>query len=471
MLVSEPAEIFALNDEPRLDRRFAARGPLVKPLHCRAHPALVPGQWPAAPLAVAPRRCGARRSPEEPCGGARSGGGTPIVDGGASRAARQLCPRRRRRARKRRSQPRRSSDGTSSRELQRRRGELESGRDGRRFSRRLLVEADRLDRHRPARAARSTCCTRRAQDDRHALHGTAIGVHGIVGALDRMRALHAGRRPRSRSARRPRSPVRSPPPKRVARVVEEGSRRRRARGGPRPERIVISRPRQGRPGGPGCGHGVHARPVEFLPGGSLRDRARPGGLAQSGLRLEMAPMSDDVIFTPAALPQPRGEEPHLPLEHLRALRQRGRLAHPDAHQLGMQVRQGRHRRDHLLLRPGADRRAGSSPATPRCIATTSSRCGRRSARPCTASTASSSCSSRTRAGRWTSPGVHNSARPALSSTSRKESLHGFLCQAMNKREIDHTIAGVRARAPGGRARPGSTASSCTPPTAICSRSS
>ncbi len=38
------------------------------------------------------------------------------------------------------------------------------------------------------------------------------------------------------------------------------------------------------------------------------------------------------------------------------------------------------------------------------------------------------------------PGVHNLARPTLSSTSRKELLHGFLTQAMSKAEIDHTIA-------------------------------
>jgi 2,4-dienoyl-CoA reductase (NADPH2) len=37
------------------------------------------------------------------------------------------------------------------------------------------------------------------------------------------------------------------------------------------------------------------------------------------------------------------------------------------------------------------------------------------------------------------PGVHNSHRPALSSTSRKESLHGFLCQAMTRAEIDRTV--------------------------------
>ncbi len=38
------------------------------------------------------------------------------------------------------------------------------------------------------------------------------------------------------------------------------------------------------------------------------------------------------------------------------------------------------------------------------------------------------------------PGVHNQARKAPSATSKTEPLHGFLCQAMSKAEIDHTIA-------------------------------
>lgn len=37
------------------------------------------------------------------------------------------------------------------------------------------------------------------------------------------------------------------------------------------------------------------------------------------------------------------------------------------------------------------------------------------------------------------PGVHNLRRPTLSSTSRKESLHGFLCRAMTREDIDHTV--------------------------------
>lgn len=37
------------------------------------------------------------------------------------------------------------------------------------------------------------------------------------------------------------------------------------------------------------------------------------------------------------------------------------------------------------------------------------------------------------------PGVHNQNRVTLSSTSRKESLHGFLCRAMTREEIDRTV--------------------------------
>ena len=37
------------------------------------------------------------------------------------------------------------------------------------------------------------------------------------------------------------------------------------------------------------------------------------------------------------------------------------------------------------------------------------------------------------------PGVHNYARPTLSSTSKKETLHGFLCRAMSLQEIQFTI--------------------------------
>ncbi|MGI9433984.1 MAG: NADH:flavin oxidoreductase, partial [Geminicoccaceae bacterium] len=37
------------------------------------------------------------------------------------------------------------------------------------------------------------------------------------------------------------------------------------------------------------------------------------------------------------------------------------------------------------------------------------------------------------------PGVHNQHHPTLSSTNRRESLHGFLCRAMTHADIDRTI--------------------------------
>jgi 2,4-dienoyl-CoA reductase-like NADH-dependent reductase (Old Yellow Enzyme family) len=44
------------------------------------------------------------------------------------------------------------------------------------------------------------------------------------------------------------------------------------------------------------------------------------------------------------------------------------------------------------------------------------------------------------------PGVHNKNRRSLSSTSRRESLHGFLCRAATKSEIDHLVAAFAAGA-------------------------
>ena len=44
------------------------------------------------------------------------------------------------------------------------------------------------------------------------------------------------------------------------------------------------------------------------------------------------------------------------------------------------------------------------------------------------------------------PGVHNSHRPSLSSTGRKESLHGFLCRAAGKPEIDQLVNAFAAGA-------------------------
>ncbi|MFT4254409.1 MAG: NADH:flavin oxidoreductase, partial [Caulobacter sp.] len=44
------------------------------------------------------------------------------------------------------------------------------------------------------------------------------------------------------------------------------------------------------------------------------------------------------------------------------------------------------------------------------------------------------------------PGVHNQMRPSLTSTSNRETLHGFLCRAMTKGDIEHTINAFAAGA-------------------------
>jgi 2,4-dienoyl-CoA reductase-like NADH-dependent reductase (Old Yellow Enzyme family) len=64
------------------------------------------------------------------------------------------------------------------------------------------------------------------------------------------------------------------------------------------------------------------------------------------------------------------------------------------------------------------------------------------------------------------PGVHNSHRPALSSTSRTDF---SAAPPARPRSITSWMRSPPAR--GARARPGSTAWSSTPPTATCSRSS
>ena len=135
----------------------------------------------------------------------------------------------------------------------------------------------------------------------------------------------------------------------------------------------------------------------------------------------------------------------------------------------MQVRRRRRRRDHLVLRAGADGGAHHRRLRHGAPRRFHPAVGNGSARPSTGSTASSSCSSAIPAGRWTCRACTISHRPSLSSTSRKESLHGFLCRADEQGRDRPSRRRLRRAAPGARARPASTASSCTPPTATCSR--
>ena len=54
----------------------------------------------------------------------------------------------------------------------------------------------------------------------------------------------------------------------------------------------------------------------------------------------------------------------------------------------------------------------------------------------------------------------------MSSTDKKDPLHGFECQRMTVADIQETRSTRSRKARAGRARPASTASSCTAPTAI-----
>ena len=53
----------------------------------------------------------------------------------------------------------------------------------------------------------------------------------------------------------------------------------------------------------------------------------------------------------------------------------------------------------------------------------------------------------------------------LSSTAKSDPVHGFRCERMTIAQINEVVAGLRRRARAARARPDSTASNCTAPTA------
>ena len=71
-------------------------------------------------------------------------------------------------------------------------------------------------------------------------------------------------------------------------------------------------------------------------------------------------------------------------------------------------------------------------------ATSGSRSGGSSARRCTSTTASTSCSSATAAGSATCPA--SSTRTDMSSTDKKDPLHGFECERMTTADIKETVA-------------------------------
>ena len=117
-------------------------------------------------------------------------------------------------------------------------------------------------------------------------------------------------------------------------------------------------------------------------------------------------------------------------------------------------------------------KAASPRTTPPFTATTSSRCGSSVGEAVHSSDCkfimqlSHSGPADGRAGR-----AQSSIARRCSSTSRKESLHGFLCQADDQGRDRPHRSRPSPTAPGARARPASTASSCMPRTATCSPSS
>jgi hypothetical protein len=219
VLVADPPEIRALAEEPRLDRRFLRRGPLFNRLVAQRirHWFQVDG----VPLpSLAPRGDAARAEQQR-------------------QLAAQLCPSVGRRLWTEQQLARlvlfvtgradREEAGVAAQELVGRlfysdyladraswdaAQAIDDFRDG--FSPRHLVWmlTGRLRRAREL-------LLQRARQDRHALHGTAIGVHGIVDALERMRALYAapGRASLSDEAVLGQCLF---PPRRVPRTVEAG---------------------------------------------------------------------------------------------------------------------------------------------------------------------------------------------------------------------------------------------------------
>lgn len=191
-LVDQPAEVRSLAVVPELDRDFAARGPLVN--------RLITGRirrWfrvNGRPLpALAPRgdRLRAQRQeslevelrPDDTTRLWTHAQLAPLADYVAGQAARDVAGIMVQEIVGRRFDPGYCADAESWAAAV----TIDAYRDGgvRHLVRDLWWAASgRLhEAH--------TLLARRAGDDRHALHGTAIGVHGIVAALERMRTLRA----------------------------------------------------------------------------------------------------------------------------------------------------------------------------------------------------------------------------------------------------------------------------------------
>jgi hypothetical protein len=189
VLVSDPAEILALNDQPQIDRNFIARGPLVNRLitgRIRRWFEIMGQLLPS----LLPRSDQVRADHQQKLAAALNpaGGAALWTDAQIAALASYVCGG--------------SSDDAASIMTQQIVGNLFDPlyrADRETWSAAKLIEQFR-DGFSPIqivweltgklRRARDLL-VERAKDDRWTMHGTAIGVHGIVQALARMRQLRA----------------------------------------------------------------------------------------------------------------------------------------------------------------------------------------------------------------------------------------------------------------------------------------
>ena len=177
-----------------------------------------------------------------------------------------------------------------------------------------------------------------ARGDTACAHATALAMGNIVKSIGLMRKL-AGRGdnlaslgPQDAVARTLRGPDR------VVREARDGARigalTVRARS------LVMLAVEAARRQRPDPGFGFFASAWNRCPAHSLVPALLAGSLAASQERSRRRHMNNATIFKPIEFNKLKVKNRIFPLEHFGPLRQRGRLRHPDAHQLGGKIRQG-----------------------------------------------------------------------------------------------------------------------------------
>ena len=171
----------------------------------------------------------------------------------------------------------------------------------------------------------------------------------------------------------------------------------------------------------------------------------------------------DAIFQPLQFKNLTVKNRIFPLEHLGTSGQLRRFGQPGPHQLGGEVRPRRRRRDHLVVRAGPDRRAGSCRTTRRSTKTSAFPSGARSAKE----VHKFDCKyilQLSHGGRQRDvPGIEY----PMGKSSTEQGRSAARVRMQGDDEGRHPGDGQRAspKARAARARRASTASSCTAPTA------